>query len=531
MNWGQFLPQQKSWSSFILFFSFLHKKISARCPINNFWLYLIFACRLSSSRPCVTGRTSHAFSLWSGRRTIPTGSSSLVSVGSSSLVSEIVLIDEWDRHHWWVRSSSLVSVGSSSLVSVIVSTGEWDCHHWWVGSSSLVSGIVITGEWDIITGEWDRLHWWVISLSLVSEIAITGEWDCHRWWVRSSSLVSEISSLVSGIVFPGEWDPWVGSSLLLNGMITQVSVAFVTLLSVSYLRETLWLLLLTGPVSVSLSFYYLSLISERPCGCCSLRALSLSLSPSIICLLFQRDPVADAPYGPCLCLSLLLLSVSYFRETLLLQLLAGPVSVSVSLCFFYLSLISKRPCGCCSLLALSLYLSPSIICILFQRGPVAAALYGTCHCLSLLLLSVSYFRETLRLMLLTGPVSVSISFYYMSLILEKPCGCCSSLPLSPSFHYCFLISDSLCDYFSLHPVSVSLLKLSVSFFRETLWLLLFTAYVSLVPLFVSYSERLCDVWALSLSLSPTVICLLFQRDLVAAAPLWGKEETDRRLYQ
>ncbi len=180
-----------------------------------------------------------------------------------------------------------------------------------------------------------------------------------------------------------------------------------------------------------------SLISERPFGCCSWRALSQSLS--------------------------------------------------ISLCFFYLSLISERPFGCFSIRALSLSfsLSASFICLLFQRDPVAASPYGPCLCLSLslLLLSVSYFKETLWLLLHTGPVSISISFCYLSLVSERPCGCCSSMPLSPSFHH------------------------------------------------MSLSKRLYDLWALSLSPSPSVICLLFQRDLVAAVPLWGKEETDHKLSQ
>jgi hypothetical protein len=134
-------------------------------------------------------------------------------------------------------------------------------------------------------------------------------------------------------------------------------------------------------LSLCLFFSYLSLISERPCGCCSLRALSLYLSPSIIvscfretfcpviCLLFQRDPTAAAPHYLCLppsiiCLllqkdsvtyvSLLLLSVSCFRETLWLLLFTGPVSL----------------------------LSPSFICLLFQRDLVAVAPYGPCLCLS-----------------------------------------------------------------------------------------------------------------------------------------------------
>jgi hypothetical protein len=142
---------------------------------------------------------------------------------------------------------------------------------------------------------------------------------------------------------------------------------------------------------MSLSFHYLSLILKRPCGCCSLRTLSLSLSqsiicllflntlwlllltspvsvslsPSIFCLLFQRDPAAAAPYGPCLWISpsvicllfqrnlvaaalhFLCLSPSIicllFRETLWRM---GHVSVSFSYC--YLSLVSERPCGCCS---------------------------------------------------------------------------------------------------------------------------------------------------------------------------------------
>jgi hypothetical protein len=65
----------------------------------------------------------------------------------SSLVSGIVFIGEWDRHHCGVGSSSLVSEGSSSLMCVGSSSLVS------MGSSSLVSGIVLTGEWIAITVE------------------------------------------------------------------------------------------------------------------------------------------------------------------------------------------------------------------------------------------------------------------------------------------------------------------------------------------------------------------------------------------
>ncbi len=191
---------------------------------------------------------------------------------------------------------------------------------------------------------------------------------------------------------------------------------------------------------LSLSFYYLSLISERPEVCCPSLPLSPyfqrdsmtyepchCISPSVICLLFKRNPAAAA--SPlCLCLPpsiivilfqrdpapaapslpLLLLSGSYFRETLWLLLLYASVSIivlfikrdsvttalyslSLSPCFSYLSLVSERPCGCCFLRALSQSLSPSVICRLFQRDPVAPAP----SFVSLLPSYVSYIKETL----------------------------------------------------------------------------------------------------------------------------------------
>ncbi len=138
-------------------------------------------------------------------------------------------------------------------------------------------------------------------------------------------------------------------------------------------------------LSLSFSFCYLSLISKRPCGCCSLRALSLSLSPTFIFLFFQRDPAAVAPLCLYLCLSLSIIFIClllYFRETLRTLLLSASVS-----------------------------LPPSIIVILFQRDSETTAL------------------------------SLLLFFSYLSL----------------SFHYCSLISERLCDYCSLQPVSVSLL--------------------------------------------------------------------------
>jgi hypothetical protein len=83
---ANFCHSKKAWPSFIFLFYFMHKKYAQTVPLTFFDFLLISACRLSSSRPCATGRTSHAFSLWSERRTIPTG--------SFSLVSEIVITAE-----------------------------------------------------------------------------------------------------------------------------------------------------------------------------------------------------------------------------------------------------------------------------------------------------------------------------------------------------------------------------------------------------------------------------------------------------
>ncbi len=153
--WGNSYYSKRIVAFFFILVLFYAQKVCSNCPINNFWLSLISARRLSSSRPCATGRTSLAFSLWSERRTILTGSFSPVSGIVFTGECGIVFSGEWDRSYWWVGSSSLVSeivlTGECGIVfagECVVSTGEWDCHHWWVGSSSLVSGIVITGEWD-----------------------------------------------------------------------------------------------------------------------------------------------------------------------------------------------------------------------------------------------------------------------------------------------------------------------------------------------------------------------------------------------
>ncbi len=237
-----------------------------------------------------------------------------------------------------------------------------------------------------------------------------------------------------------------------------------------------------------------SLILERHFGCCSL----LPLSPSFLYMSLFSKRIYDLG---ALSLSLppsITVFVSYFKGTLWLM---RPVTVSLSFC--YLSLISERPFGCCSWRALSLSPSSSI--------------------------SVSYFRETLWLLLLTGPVSVSISSCYLSLVSERPYVCCSSLPLSPSFHYLSLISKRLSVTYE-PCLCLYLLLLSVSCFRETRRLLLLVASVSLLPLYISYFKE-NSTFEPCLCLSRSIICLLFQRDLVAAAPLWGKEETDRKQSQ
>ena len=151
-------------------------------------------------------------------------------VGSSSLVSEIVITVEWDRHHWWVR-----------------------CHHWWVRPSSLASEIVITGKWVRLRYSWTEwLLRWVRPLSRVSVIVLFYE---YHFSLANVIIFNFRVTLLLQAAAPDR--PCLCLCLCL------------LLLSVSYFRETLRLLLLTGPVSVSLSFYYLSLVSERPCGCCS----------------------------------------------------------------------------------------------------------------------------------------------------------------------------------------------------------------------------------------------------------------------
>ncbi len=327
----------------------------------------------------------------------------------------IVITAEWDRHHWWVRSSS--------LVSEIAATNECDHIHWWVGSSSLVSEIVITGEWD-------RHQWWVRSSSLVSEIFITAEWDCHHWWVRSSSQVSEIH----------EWDRhycWTEWLFRWVGPLSRVSM-----IVLFFERDLLF--------DDCDRLFQRGSLAAAPYGPC------LCFSPSIIC---QRDLVAAASFF-CLCHSpsaICLLSQRY------LVAVASFCICSVTLLLLLISFWFRQHCGCWSFLSRYLFysylslisgmlsffsLSLSFYCLppISKREPVLLLFF--CLCLSSLVIFVSHFRLNLRLLLLS--LFLSLSFNYLSLVTYGFC--------VPATLFC--------------PMSVSFRKSPVSYFRETLRLLL-----------------------------------------------------------